>query len=120
MLDISVFWLRAAVALYAIGLFHTIQVAIRKGSGIFKPALAAFYVAVVLHGVALVEVSRVERHFPAGGFHNSVSLCAFLLGVLFLFIYWRYRFESLGVFIFPMVFVMTGVAAMQTPVGKWT
>lgn len=120
MLDISVFWLRAAVALYAVGLFHTIQVALHKGSTIFKPAIAAFYVAVVLHGVALVEVSRVQRDFPAGGFLNSISLCAFLLAVLFLFIYWRYRFESLAVFVFPLVFVMAGAAALQTPVGHWT
>lgn len=115
----SVFWLRAAVALYAVGLFHTIQIALRKGNSIFRPALIAFSIAVVLHMVALVEAGRLARHFPPEGFHNSVSLCAFLLAVLFLFVYWRYRFESLGVFLFPMVFVMTGVAAMQAPVPHW-
>ena len=42
MQDMSVFWLRAAVALYAVGLFHTIQIAIRQGASIFRPALIAF------------------------------------------------------------------------------
>jgi ABC-type uncharacterized transport system permease subunit len=119
MQEMSVFWLRAAVALYAVGLFHTIQIALRKGSSIFRPALIAFSTAVVLHMVALVEAGRLARHFPPGGFHNSVSLCAFLLAVLYLFVYWRYRFESLGMFLFPMIFVMTAFASIQTPTPHW-
>ena len=120
MQEMSVFWLRAAVALYAVGLFHTIQVAFQKGSSIFRPALAAFSIGAVLHMVALVEAGRTAQHFPPEGFHNSVSLCAFILAVLFLFVYWRYRFESLGVFLFPMVFVMTSVASLQAPAPHWT
>lgn len=116
----SVFWLRAAVALYAIGLVHSIEVAIWKGRIFFKPAIAAFCIAVVLHGVALVEASTAGQSFPAGGFHHSVSICAFLLAMLFLFVYWRYRFESLGIFLFPIVFAMVGIASMQTPVGTWS
>ena len=116
----SVFWLRAAVALYAVGLLHALQVALRKGAGIFRPAIAAFYVGIVLHCVALVEASRGHSLFAGGGFHNSISLCAVLLACLFVYVYWRYRFESLGVFVFPIVFVMTGVASMQSPVGHWT
>jgi ABC-type uncharacterized transport system permease subunit len=120
MQEMSVFWLRAAVALYAVGLFHTVQVAFRKGASIFRPALVAFSIAVVLHMVALVEAGRTAQHFPPEGFHNSVSLSAFLLAVLFLFVYWRYRFESLGVFLFPMIFVMTSVASLQAPTPHWT
>jgi ABC-type uncharacterized transport system permease subunit len=119
MQDMSVFWLRAAVALYAVGLFHTIQVALRKGSSLFRAALIAFSAAVVLHMVALVEAGRAAQHFPPEGFHNSISLCAFILAVLFLFVYWRYRFESLGVFLFPMIFVMTSVASLQAPTPHW-
>jgi ABC-type uncharacterized transport system permease subunit len=119
MQDMSVFWLRAAVALYAVGLLHTIQIALRRGAALFRLALIAFSIATVLHMVALVEAGRIARHFPPEGFHNSISLCAFILGVLFLFVYWRYRFESLGVFLFPMVFVMTSVAAMQGPAPQW-
>jgi len=35
-------------------------------------------------------------------------------------VYWRYRFESLGVFLFPMVFVMTAVASVQAPTPHWS
>ena len=41
-----------------------------------------------------------------------MSLCAFLITALFLFVYWRYKLESLSVFIFPLVFVMTLVASL--------
>lgn len=116
----SVFWLRAAAALYAIGLFHTIQVALRKGQSIFRPALVAFSAGVVLHLVAIVESAITDGHFPASGFHNSVSLSAFIIAVLFLAVFAKYRFESIGVFLFPMVFVMTAVAAIRAPLGSWT
>jgi len=39
--------------------------------------------------------------------------------VLYLFIHWRYRLESLSVFIFPLVFVMSLVATLGNPVAAW-
>jgi ABC-type uncharacterized transport system permease subunit len=119
MQEISVFWLRAAAALYAVGLFHTIQIAINKGSSIFRAALVAFCVGVVLHMVAIVEGARASGSFLPAGFHSSVSLWAFLIALLFLGVYWRYRIESLGTALFPLVFAMTAVAAIVTPVGHW-
>jgi len=120
MQEMSVFWLRAAAVLYAIGLFHTIQVAVRKGHSVFRAALGSFCIAVVLHLVAIVEASKAANHFPPQGFHNSVSMCAFLVAILFLFLYSKYRFESLGVFLFPMVFVMTAIASLRAPIGHWS
>jgi ABC-type uncharacterized transport system permease subunit len=118
--ELSVFWLRAAAALYAIGLLHSIQVAIRKESSLFRPALISFAAGLVLHMVAIVENGRAAgAAFPAG-FLNSVSLCAFLIALLFLFVYWRYRIESLGVFVFPLVFAMTTAAALSAPVTHWS
>lgn len=114
------FWLRAAAALYAVGLFHTLQVALRRHSTIFRAALTSFAAAVVLHMVAIVESALEQQTLFPAGFHNSVSLCAFLIAALFLVAFWRYREESLAVFVFPLVFVMTGVAAVQTPIGTWT
>src|SRR5687767_9548311 len=120
MQEMSVFWLRAAAALYALGLFHSLQVAIRKGHSIFRAAFAAFCVGLVLHLVALVEAAQAANRFPPPGFHNSVSLCAFLIAVLFLLLYGKYRFESLAVFLFPVVFLMTAVASLKAPIGHWS
>lgn len=120
MQEMSVFWLRAAAALYAIGLFHSIQIALRKGQPIFRTALASFCVGLVLHLVAIVEASKAANHFPPQGLYNSMSLCAFLIALLFLFLYGKYRFESLGIVLFPLVFIMTAVASVKSPVGPWT
>lgn len=118
--EISVFWLRAAAALYAVGLFHTLQVATRSGTSIFRPALISFAAGVVLHMVAIVENAVMSVAVLPAGFSNSVSLCAFLIGVLFLIVYARYRIESLGVLLFPLVFVMTAVAAVNAPPQSWS
>ena len=47
-------------------------------------------------------------------------MCAFLVVILYLFVHWRYRLESLSVFIFPLVFVMALVATMGNPVSAWS
>jgi ABC-type uncharacterized transport system permease subunit len=119
MQDMSVFWLRAAVALYAVGLFHTFQTVLRKGASIFRPALIAFGAGAILHMVSLVEAGRAARHFPPEGLHNSVSICAFLIAVLFLIVYRWYSFERLAVFVFPLVFFMAGAASTYTPIQSW-
>jgi ABC-type uncharacterized transport system permease subunit len=120
MQEMSVFWLRAAAALYAIGLFHTIQVAIRKGRSFFRGAMITFCAGVILHLVATVEASKAAGQFPPPGLYNSVSLCALLVAILFLLFYRKYRFESLGVFLFPVIFVMTAVASAKSTIGVWS
>ena len=62
----------------------------------------------------------MQHHFPANDFFESMSLGAWLVTVAFLGIYWRYKAESLSVFVFPLVFVMTLVAALRNPVARWS
>jgi ABC-type uncharacterized transport system permease subunit len=107
MLESSTFWLRVAAFLYALGLLHSILVLVGHGQSVFKLALTAFRVAVVLHGVAIVELAM------AGGGYQSLSLCAFLIAVVFLLVEWRYRFSSTSVALFPLVFGMTAIAAVE-------
>ena len=47
------------------------------------------------------------------------SLTAFLITAAFLWVYWRYRYESLSVFVFPLVFLLTLVAALGGPIEPW-
>ena len=54
-MESSVFWLRVAACLYAVGLLHSILVLVRHGQSVFPLARATFRIAVVLHGVAIVE-----------------------------------------------------------------
>jgi len=120
MQEMSIFWLRVAVALYSIGLVHAILTVLRKHSQMFSAALGAFSAGVMLHMVSLVELWVQAGHLPVDNFFESVSMCGFLIAVAFLFIYWRYQFASLGVFLFPLVFLMALLGAMEVPVPGWT
>jgi ABC-type transport system involved in cytochrome c biogenesis permease subunit len=120
MQDVSIFWLRVAAAFYFPGLLAAVFSVIARRPLQFRPALALFTVAALLHFVSLVDLARQTKRFPAETFYESISLCAFLLAVLFLFVNWRYQFASLSTFLFPLVSVMTLVGATGAPVSTWT
>ncbi len=117
--EMGVLWLRVATALYAIGLVHAVAVVLGRKASFFKAALACFCVGAVLHFVSLTELTMAVGHLPVDNFYESASVCAFVIALLFLFVYWRYQFASLSVFIFPLVFLMTEIGAMETPVPSW-
>src|ERR1700674_5351719 len=117
--EMAVLWLRIGATLHGVGLLHVMAVLLRRREGFLKPALFAFLVAAVLHFVAIVEMTVAIGHLPVDNFFHSATVCAFLIAVLFLFVYWRYDFVSLSVCIFPLVFVMTQVGAMETPILTW-
>lgn len=120
MQSMSMFWLRIAVALYAVGLLHVIVTTLKRHESLFRPALAAFVVGTVLHMVAIVELWFAHGRLPAENFFESVSLCAFLISVFFLMVYWRYQFASLSIFLFPLVFLMALLGATEIPVSRWS
>jgi ABC-type transport system involved in cytochrome c biogenesis permease subunit len=115
----SIFWLRVAAVLYSVGLLHAILTVLRRPARLARPAVATFTVGVVLHFVSLVEMAVAVRHLPVDNFYESASVCAFLIALVFLFVQWRYQFAPLGVFLYPLVFVLTLVAATEFPVAGW-
>lgn len=121
MAEMSIIWLRVAAGLYSVGLADSILTITQRRAHWFRVAVGALALAAVFHLVSIVEQGTALGQFPASGFYESMSLCAFLIAALFLFVYWRYRLESLGVFIFPLVFIMTLVASLGRPVeASWT
>lgn len=120
MAEMSVIWLRVAAALYSLGLLHAILTLVRKREHLFRPALAAFSIGAVLHFVSIVEEGLLMNHCPITNFYETLSMCAFLVTLLFLFVHLRYKIESLSVFIFPLVFVMVLVATLGNPVSAWS
>jgi ABC-type uncharacterized transport system permease subunit len=117
--EMSVFWLRLAVVLYAVGLLDAILTLLRRQTALFRVALPLFQVGAVLHFVSIVEHSVAMRHLAANNFFETASLCALLLALVFLFIHWRYQFPRLSVFVFPLVFLLTLIGSMGTPVSGW-
>lgn len=115
----GILWLRVATVLYAVGLLHSLWILIRRKPEMFQAALIAFCVGIVVHLVAVVELTMSIGRFPVDNFYETSSLCALLIAIAFVFVYWRYRFASLSVCIFPLVFVMTQIGAMEVPVPSW-
>ena len=116
MVTTSIFWLRVAACFYAVGLVHSMLALIRKRTGLYPVARGTFRIGAILHGVAIMELGMAAGHIPVDNFFQTLSLCAFLIAVLFLAVEWRYQFASTAVAHFPLVFVMTLVAAMERPV----
>jgi ABC-type transport system involved in cytochrome c biogenesis permease subunit len=118
--DLSVVWLRVAAIFYSLGLLHALLAVFQKRSErVFRVALAAFYTGVVLHAVSLVERTVALGYFPVDDFFETTALCALLIALVFLAVYWRYEYESLAVFVFPLVFLLTLIGALANRPGNW-
>ena len=120
MLEISVIWLRVAVALYSVGLIHAILTLVRRREHLFRVALGAFGLASVFHFVSIVNEGLLQNRCPITNIYETISMCAFLIAILYLFAHWRYKLESLSAFIFPLVFVMALVSTLGNPVSAWS
>jgi ABC-type uncharacterized transport system permease subunit len=116
MIESSTFWLRVAACLYALGLLHAILTVLRHGHSVFGFAMGAFRIAVVLHGVAIVDLALAIGAIPVDSVYHTLSLCAFLVAAVFVVLEKRYRFAGASVGVFPLVFAMTLAAAMEQPV----
>src|SRR5438309_1528298 len=108
----SLLWLRFALGCYFIGLIYAF-VALTRPSDLFsRIALHAASLGMVFHFVSLVEVFLTEQAVWAS-VHNSESLLAFLSMAFFMVIYAIYKTTSPGVVVFPVVFFLTFVAALD-------
>jgi len=116
----SIFWLRAAACFYAVGLLHSMLALLGRRTSLYPVARGTFRIGAILQGVAIVDLGMAAGHIPVDNFFQTLNLCAFLIAVLFLAVEWRYHFASTAVAHFPLVFLMTLVAAMERPVAILT
>ena len=112
-------WLRVTLALYSLGLLHATLTVIKRRERLFRVGLGAISLGIVFHLVALVEDGLAMRHFPVTGLAEATSLFGFVLAGAFLLVYWKYRFHSISVFVFPLVFVLTLMAVIGHSTGDW-
>lgn len=118
--EMSVVWLRLAVALYGVGLLQAILSVLRRGTWLYPYAQVAFRMGVIFHFVAIVEHTVALRHLAANNFFETASMCALLFALVYLFVKWRYHFSGLSLVIFPLVSLLTFMGAMGTPVSAWS
>lgn len=112
----SLLWLRFALGCYFIGLVYAF-VALTRTSDLFsRIALHAASLGMVFHFVSLTELF-LSGQVVWASVHNGESLLAFLSMTFFMVIYTIYKTTSPGIVVFPVVFFLTFVAAVdQQPV----
>ena len=120
MQDTSTLWLRVAGLLFIPGVVQALLTLFRRNEHLFGPAFGAFAVGAILEMVAITERGLQQNRLPVNNFFESMAVCSFLIAVAFLFVFWRYQFQSLGLFIFPLVFIMTLIAGFEQPIGPWS
>jgi ABC-type uncharacterized transport system permease subunit len=116
----SILWLRVAAVLYSVGLLDAIMTVLRRRQSLFRIALGAFGMAAVLQLVSIVDQWMALGQFPVSDIFQTMSFCAWVITVAFLALYYRYKAGSLSVFIFPLVFLMTLVAALKSQSSTWS
>ncbi len=123
---LSIQLLRIGLILYSIGLVDSFYCVITLRSKLFKQALWAFVIGAILHLGSLVLLVVMYERLPVYTLQQMSSLTAFFITILFLAAYRRFQYESLAVFVFPLVFLLTLVgilggpeATAQRPLQEW-
>src|ERR1700694_4193726 len=104
-------WLRLALVFYAVGLLYALVALTRASEILSKVALHASYLGMVFHFVSLAEAVVQNGQFASASVHNAESLLAFLIMILFMLAYVFYKTTTPGIVVFPIVFLLTFVAA---------
>src|ERR1039457_6525428 len=108
----ALLWLRFALACYFIGLTYAFFALSRTSDLFSRIALHAASLGMGFHFVSLTELF-LSGHVVWASVHNGESLLAFLSMTFFMLIYAIYQTTSPGVVVFPVVFFLTFVAAVD-------
>jgi len=107
----SLVWLRVALGCYGVGLIYALVALTRTSELLSKIALHAAYLGMVFQFVSLTEELLLSGQLTLASAHNSESLLAFLIMAVFMVVYLVYKTTSPGIVVFPLVFLLTFIAA---------
>lgn len=111
-------WLRVAVGFYAVGLLYVLALLNKRSDSLLRGfILPCVGLGMLFHFVALVESVALE-HMTFGSVHFAESVLAFFLMFLFMVVRVKYKTTSPGIFLFPIVFLLTFASAIgQRPLS---
>ncbi len=116
----SLLWLRVALVFYGLGLVYALAALSGRGKRLSRILLPAMGTGVVFHFVSLAEAVAATGQLAPATIHQSESVFAFLILLLFLGMYFRYQTLSPGIFMFPLAFLLTFAAAMGQEPPQFT
>ncbi len=108
---LTLIWLRVALVCYAVGLLYALVALSKTSELLSKIALHASYLGIVFHFVSLTEAVVQTGQLVTASVHNAESLLAFLIMAFFMLAYLIYKTTTPGIVVFPIVFLLTFVAA---------
>jgi cytochrome c-type biogenesis protein CcsB len=108
----STILLRLTIAFYSIGLLHSFLTIITRKKTLFRVALLGIGLGFLTHSLSILSTWRETQHPPVSNWPEALSFFAFVIVFAFLLSYARYRLDSLSVFIFPLVFILTLAASL--------
>jgi len=102
--------LTLTIALYFLGLLHSIIGFCRKRQIFVRLALGMVGCGFVCHTLFLVLLSLKRFHFPIGNLPESLCFFAWCISLTFMVANLRYRINVLGAFVLPLVSLLTIVS----------
>src|SRR6266516_4008704 len=110
----TLLWL--ALAVYGLGILLALPSVVRRRPSLPPAALGALGLGLALHAASFAASVTATHRLPVTDVRSALSFFAFLVTVAFFFAYVRYRIAALGIFMLPLVFVLTFVSAFR---GGW-
>ena len=102
-----------ALVFYGLGILLIVPSVYRRRPSLSLASLGALGLGLAAHATALVaEATRLHR-LPVTDVRSALSCYAFLVTVAFFFVYLRYRIAFLGLFMLPLVFLLTLISALH-------
>jgi len=106
-------FLWTALGFYGLGIILLIPQVIHRRPSLSPASLGALGLGLLAHAAALLaEAAKIHR-LPVVDVRSALSFYAFLVTLAFFFAYLRYRIASLGLFMFPLVFVLTLIGTFR-------
>ena len=110
-MDTVLLWL--ALLLYALGMGLSLPSLIRRRPALSTPTLLALGLGLLSHAGALAAAGAEIHRLPVTDVRSALSFFSFLATVAFFFVYLRYRITALGIFMLPLVFILTLISVFH-------
>jgi cytochrome c-type biogenesis protein CcsB len=104
-------WL--ALILYFVGIVLTVPSLMKHRPSLPSASLAALGAGLVFHASSLAARAVNLHRLPVIDVQSALSFFAFLVTLAFFLAYLRYRINVLGIFMLPLVFVLTLFSALR-------
>ncbi len=103
----------AALGFYFAGIVLMVPSVLRRHPVLSPAALGALGIGLALHASSLAVRALSLHRVPVIDVQSTLSFYGFLVTLAFFLAYLRYRINVLGIFMLPLVFVLTLISALR-------